>query len=477
MSSFKYKTNRTKYRSDTRTLNEMHIEHIKAFQKKRQDLPDMEHKYKKYTKTLKKLNEGNEHSVKVNRLRCKLREKLVSLKRELENIYNNNDKINYYGKVHQVVKDYMKNQDGALENTHSEKNTDNTDNKDMDMEMDMENENNDGNLNDTDTEEKDDINAISSDLQKLYNMSRTQKKIKKKSRKRDTGKQIQKSGSILTHLVIGEIKEETVANQATLKNKYRALVDNNYIHTRNKITVFKNCKKCKMEMLAVPSEGSFVCNKCGIREYVVMESEIPSHTDALNEKPKYPYKKINHLIEKINQYQSKETTNVPPEIFATIRKEMKKGRKTKNTITVGFIKKVLKKYKYNNYYENRQYIFSKITGIPPPSLTREQIDQIYKMFRQLEEPYMKFRPTGRSNFLNYSFLINKILNIMNLPDDAKYFALLKSDEKLKTQESTWKKICSYLGWQYHSNIDSNVRYKIKITDFYINDSQQSDKNI
>ena len=99
------------------------------------------------------------------------------------------------------------------------------------------------------------------------------------------------------------------------------------------------------------------------------------------------------------------------------------------------------------------------------------------MFRQLEEPYMKFRPTGRSNFLNYSFLINKILNIMNLPDDAKYFALLKSDEKLKTQESTWKKICSYLGWQYHSNIDSNVRYKIKITDFYINDSQQSDKNI
>ena len=48
MSSFKYKTNRTKYRSDTRTLNEMHLEYIKEFQKKRQELPNLEHKYKKF---------------------------------------------------------------------------------------------------------------------------------------------------------------------------------------------------------------------------------------------------------------------------------------------------------------------------------------------------------------------------------------------------------------------------------------------
>ena len=461
MSSFKYKTNRTKYRSDTRTLNEMHLEYIKEFQKKRQELPNLEHKYKKYVKTLKKLDISNEHSVETTRLRCKLRNKITTIKRELHTIYNNNDKINYYGRVHKVVKDYMMNRDG-----NSEEATNNSIKE-------TEEECNDNCSNEDNDENKENINTntseFPSDLQKLYELSRKNKKIKKKSRKRDTGKQIQKSNSILTHLVEGEIKEETITNQATLKDKYRALVDKNYIHSRTQVTIVKNCKKCETEMLAIPSEGSFICQKCGTREYVIMESEIPSHTDSLNEKPKYPYKKINHLAEKLNQYQSKETNNVPPEIFDIMRKEMKKQRKTKNMISVKFIRDVLKKYKYNNFYENRQYIFSKITGIPPPCFTREQQDKIYKMFEQLKEPYMKFRPTGRSNFLNYSFLINKILNIMNLPDDAKFFELLKSEEKLKTQENTWKKICNYLGWPYHYNTDSNIKYKTKITDLYIND--------
>ena len=192
-------------------------------------------------------------------------------------------------------------------------------------------------------------------------------------------------------------------------------------------------------------------------EHVIIESEIPSHKDAINEKPKYPYKKINHLIEKLNQFQSKETNNIPDDVFEKINNEIKKRRKSKDDITLRFIKDVLKKYRFNKFYENSQFIFSKITGIPPPILSRDQEEEVKKRFRLLEEPFMKHRPKDRSNFLNYSFVLHKIFLIMGLTNHAKYFTLLKSKEKLRLQDIVWKKICNELNWQFHSssNISSN----------------------
>ena len=95
MASFKYKTNRTKYRSDMRTLNEMHTEHIMKFQEKRNELPNMKYKYNKYIKTLNKLNNIKEPTIKINRIRCKLRNKIANLKREIKLIDNDLDKIQY----------------------------------------------------------------------------------------------------------------------------------------------------------------------------------------------------------------------------------------------------------------------------------------------------------------------------------------------------------------------------------------------
>jgi hypothetical protein len=466
-----------------RTLNEMHTEHIMKFQEKRNELPNMKYKYNKYIKTLNKLNNVKEPTIKINRIRCKLRNKIADLKREIKLIDNDIDKIQYYGKIHTVVKTYMDNIDGTQYDVKSDDDNDNNDDNDNDNDTDKDkdkdndkdkdkDDNNDDNNKNNDNKDNLSFYDTTSELHKLYllNKKKNKHKIKRKSKARDTGKKTLKTTSILSHLSGNAIvKEETISNQATLKKKYQSLVDNNYIHSRKKTIIVKICEKCKIEMTIIPSEGSFICNTCGRREYAIMESEIPSHTDSINEKPKYPYKKINHFIEKINQFQSKETNNVPPKIFEIVRNEMKKKRKTKNNITVGFIKDVLKKYKYNNYYENRQYIFSKITGITPPILTREQEDKIRQMFRQLEEPWNKFRPPGRSNFLNYSFVINKILQIIGLYDHAKYFLLLKSDAKLKLQEITWKRICLYLGWPYTYNKDSTVKYEIKMSDLYIND--------
>jgi hypothetical protein len=63
-----------------------------------------------------------------------------------------------------------------------------------------------------------------------------------------------------------------------------------------------------------------------------------------------------------------------------------------------------------------------------------------------------------SNYLNYSYVLNKLFLIKAETDNnpkmlinAKYFKLLKSRDKLKMQDAIWKKICSYNNWPFHSS--------------------------
>jgi hypothetical protein len=66
------------------------------------------------------------------------------------------------------------------------------------------------------------------------------------------------------------------------------------------------------------------------------------------------------------------------------------------------------------------------------------------MFQQIQAPFEKYKPRDRSNMLSYSFLIHHFLKILNLPQFAEYFFLLKNAEKLRAQDETFKKIVDEL---------------------------------
>lgn len=116
------------------------------------------------------------------------------------------------------------------------------------------------------------------------------------------------------------------------------------------------------------------------------------------------------------------------------------------------IKDILKKIREQGYYEHIPYIISKITEKPPIILSREVEDKIKQMFKQIQEPFAKYCPSDRLNFLNYSYILNKIFKILKMEEYAKCFQLLKSPDKLRLQDSVWKKICLDLGWAFHPSI-------------------------
>ncbi len=252
--------------------------------------------------------------------------------------------------------------------------------------------------------------------------------------------------------------KQVIHEKGTLKDQYLCLTDSSYVCDKVKLSPIKQCKNCSSELTLMQSEGYFVCQNCSQAEYVIIESEIPSHKDAMNEKPKYPYNPINHLIEKLNQFQAKQTTIIPSNIYDIVRNEMKKRLIHVDDITPDIILKILKKYRKDMYYEHHFLIFSYITDTPPPSLSRDEEEDIKKMFRLNEIAYKLYKPDNRDNNQNYSYVLNKLFlikaelnNNPKMANNAKYFKLLKSRDKLKIHDAIWKKICKYNNWPFHSS--------------------------
>ena len=243
-------------------------------------------------------------------------------------------------------------------------------------------------------------------------------------------------------------------NRAELLDKYLSYTDINYIdNTINNIDATM-CSHCGEDNLTFNvNESIYCCPNCNTIEKVITDNEKPSYKDPPKEISYFSYKRINHYTEWLNQIQGKETTEIPDEVFDNIMKELKKQRiQDSKDITREKIKDILKKLKINKYYEHVPYILNRITGNPNPHLSPELEDKLKQMFKEIQVPFLKYSPLNRKNFLSYSYVIHKFIQLLGQNEYLSYFPLLKSREKLHQQEQIWKKICDDLGWEFIRSI-------------------------
>lgn len=243
-------------------------------------------------------------------------------------------------------------------------------------------------------------------------------------------------------------------NRAELLDKYLSYTDENYIDNAVNKSESKICTFCQEGQLEFfVNESIYVCTQCHTVEKVITDNQTPSYKDPPKEISYFSYKRINHYTEWLNQIQGKETTEIPDEIFDNIMKELKKQRIVDfKTITRQKIKDILKKLKINKYYEHVPYILNRITGNPNPHLSPELEDKLKSMFKEIQVPFLKFSPLNRKNFLSYSYVIHKFIQLLGQNEFLKFFPLLKSREKLHQQEQIWKRITEDLGWRFIRSI-------------------------
>lgn len=215
----------------------------------------------------------------------------------------------------------------------------------------------------------------------------------------------------------------------------------------------EHCMTCNVSREEISSEGILVCPSCGSEEYMLVVSDFPSFRDPPKERNNYAYKKINHLNEILNQFQAKESTIIPDEVMNEVVCEIKK-RRIQNVaeLTEKDMREILKKLNRSKYYEHATHILSRLNGNPPPTITPEIEEKIRAMFQEIQAPFLLYCPNDRTNFLSYSYILYKFFELLDLDDYKVYFPLLKSRDRLIAHDEIWKKICSYLQWEFISSV-------------------------
>jgi hypothetical protein len=200
-------------------------------------------------------------------------------------------------------------------------------------------------------------------------------------------------------------------------------------------------------------DGNVVCNNCGNTEKVLLNTEKPSYKDPPREISYFAYKRINHFNEWLAQFQAKESTEIPDSVFNEITLELNKERNLKMcNVTSKKIRDILKKLSLNKYYEHVPHIINMINGKPAPLINRATEEKLRMMFKEIQTPFMKHCPAERKNFLSYSYVLHKFVELLDLDQFLSCFPLLKSREKLQQQDMIWKNICNELRWQYIPSI-------------------------
>lgn len=251
----------------------------------------------------------------------------------------------------------------------------------------------------------------------------------------------------------------TYQSRQVLLNKYLEKTDPNYVPAYDNIFETLDtdeCPDCGTERFLVHNEATLVCPnpQCCRTDVILIDSYKPSYKDTPREGTSYySYKRINHFNEWLAQFQAKETTDIPDEVYHKIYVELKKERiENMAQITPAKMKEILKRLKLNKYYEHIPHITNRINGQPAPVMDRKTEEKLRSMFKEIQAPFLKHCPAERKNFLSYSYVLHKFCQLLGLDDFLKCFQLLKSREKLHQQDVIWEKICRELRWEFIKSV-------------------------
>ena len=96
-----------------------------------------------------------------------------------------------------------------------------------------------------------------------------------------------------------------------------------------------------------------------------------------------------------------------------------------------------KRNELSTYKNSIYYIYFKLSGLPTPHMTTKEYNMMLKVFDVVSSIYDKYRPSNRKSFLNYYFVLKKLLIMLGKVEYAKYIPKMKTHSKQKELERLW----------------------------------------
>ena len=191
-----------------------------------------------------------------------------------------------------------------------------------------------------------------------------------------------------------------------------------------------------------PFSKNKMCEDCGC--FIEEQEFIVNDLYNYNARPQRAYHRLDHFKEVLGQFQGREGKTIPLEVLDQIKNELSAC----NEVTASDVKKVMRKLKLTKYMENFYFILFTMTGKQPPYIKREIEDKIVRMFKMIDRLWCTIEKDKRMSFLNYYYIIYKLLELMGQTELMLQVPLLKTKLRIKQHDSLWQKVCDSLEWTW-----------------------------
>ena len=197
------------------------------------------------------------------------------------------------------------------------------------------------------------------------------------------------------------------------------------------------CMDCNVVKTIDYERLTLVCTKCGLCEYYPIYVASYNHTMQPSRR-KCIDKRSDNLKVILNQFFYDGKRVVPYDIMETIRGEIHDGTNIlypyEIPLTIPILECILKRNELTMYKDSIYFIYFKLSGGFFPCITMKEYNTILSMFNVVSSIYDKYRPNDRKSFLNYSFVLKKLLIMLGKVEYAKYIPQLKTHSKQKELE-------------------------------------------
>jgi hypothetical protein len=257
------------------------------------------------------------------------------------------------------------------------------------------------------------------------------------------------SGGILSYFGTKDEEESRGVSKKKIMLNYMSNINDTILNETTIKVRDDICDNCNNKLYLSDLTSELYCKVCCKSTSIMVITDKGSYSDPQSEITYYTYKRINHFNEWLAQFQAKERTDLPNEIYEKIYQELNKNKHIPiEKLKYNDIRDILKKLKYNKHYENIPHILSIITGKSAPTLDRKMEEILRSLFKEIQIPFMKNCPPSRKNFLSYSYVLHKFCELLEYDHLLCFFTLLKSREKLHQQDVIWEKMCKDLNWEF-----------------------------
>ena len=209
------------------------------------------------------------------------------------------------------------------------------------------------------------------------------------------------------------------------------------------------CIDCNVVKTIDNERSTLVCTKCGLCEYYPVYVASYNHT-MQHSRRKCIYKRSDNFKVILNQFFDGAKKLVPDDVMETIKDEIHDETNIlypyEIPLTIPMLECILKRNELAMYKDSIYFIYFKLSCGSISHITTKEYNTILSVFNVVSSIYDKYKPNDWKRFINYSFVLKKLLIMLEKVECAKCIPQLKTHSKQKELEQVWKQITKDPEW-------------------------------